>query len=238
MSAGVSASTWVLGGAMLGSALLGSNASGNAANAQMQAANQANDTQLQMFNTAQQNLQPYMAAGTPALSKLSDLLGTSGNTGAAGYGSLTAPFTNQTFQNYVSPAYNFQLQQGDQALQNSQAATDGVLSGSALKGLINYNQNMATTAYQNAFNNYQTQTGNIYQRLSGLVGIGQASASGNAANAMTTGANVGANTVQAGNAAAAGIMGSNNAITGAINNGAGYYMLNQMMNNGGMNFNG
>lgn len=217
--------------AMIGSSLIGAGASSGAASAQENAANQANATQMQMFNTAQQNLAPYIGAGNAATSRLADLLGTSGNTGAPGYGSLTTPFNAQTFAQNLNPAYSWQLLQGNRALQNSQAAQDGVLSGAALKDLIGYNQDMASTAYQNAFNNYQTQQGNTYQRLLGLSGLGQASAAGNATNAINTGNNLGANIVGAGNAAAAGMVGQANAINNGVNNGMGYYMFNQMLNN-------
>lgn len=220
--------------AVVGGALISANASQSAADTQANAANNATQAQLQMYGQARQDLSPYVTSGNQALSRLSDLVGTSGNTGASGYGSLMQPFNADTFRQYQDPGYQFQLQQGQQALQNSQAAQDGVLSGAALKDLINYNQNFANTSFDNAFNRYQTQQGNQYQRLSGLVNLGQASAAGTAANAMTAGGNIGANTIAAGNAQAAGMMGSANAINGGINNAASMYMMSKMMGGGGI----
>jgi hypothetical protein len=228
----------IVGGAAI-TAGVGAISSSNAASAQENAANNANATQWGMFNTTQQNLQPYMSSGSNALSSLNGQLGTL-NTPMA----IQPSINNTNWQQYMSPAYSFQLQQGAQALQNSQAAQDGVLSGSALKGLINYNQNMAGTAFQNAFNDYQTQYGNqfnqyqtqnqnIYNRLSNLANLGENAAANVGQAATQTGANVANTQVGAGNAQAAGIMGTSNAISSAANNGMGYYMLNNLANSGG-----
>jgi len=57
----------------------------------------------------------------------------------------------------LSPAYQFQMQQGQQGVLNGDASGQGALSGAAMKDLIGYNQNMANTSLNNAFNQYQTQ---------------------------------------------------------------------------------
>lgn len=217
----------------------------SAADTQANAANNATDAQLQMFNTTQQNLQPYMNAGSTALSTLQGQLPSLNQQYSNPMG-IQAGINNTNWQQYMSPAYNFQLQQGQQALQNSQAAGDGVLSGSALKGLINYNQNMAQTGFQNAFNDYQTQYNNqfnqgqalfnnnqtqnqnIYNRLAGLAQLGQNAAANVGSAATQTGAGI-SNTIQgAGNAQAAGTIGTANAISNGLNNGMGYYMMNNL----------
>lgn len=84
------------------------------------------------------------------------------------YGSFTKPFDVEEFYKYQDPGYWFQRQQGEQALLNSAAADSGALSGAALKDLMGYNQNLASTSYGDAFNRYQTQQGNIFSRLSSL----------------------------------------------------------------------
>src|SRR5262249_51218287 len=73
------------------------------------------------------------------------------------FGSFTQPFGVEQFYDFADPGYAFQLQQGTQALQNSAAADSGALSGAALKDLLKYNQDYAGTAYNDAFNRYQTQ---------------------------------------------------------------------------------
>src|SRR5271167_190784 len=84
--------------------LIQGNAAKSAANTQAGAAEQAQQIQQGEFNTVLGNEAPFLQQGTGAVNKLSDLLGTSGNTTAAGYGSLDQPFTAQNFQQ-LSPAY-------------------------------------------------------------------------------------------------------------------------------------
>jgi hypothetical protein len=216
------------GGAMLGSALIGSNAAQDSANTQADAANHAADLQQQNLAQTRQSLQPFINTGYDAQTSLRNMLGLGAPTDGSTYGSLTRPFDAQTFQQYKDPGYDFQLQQGQQALQNSQAAQNGVLSGGALKDLIGFNQGMANNAYQNAFGRYMTQNEATYNRLSNLLGVGENAAAGVGNTGAQVTSNI-ANTLTSGAAArAAGQIGSANALSGAVNNGMGYYMLNNM----------
>jgi hypothetical protein len=144
------------------------------------------------------------------------------------YGSFTQPFDVEQFYNYADPGYAFELQQGTQALQNSAAAQSGALSGAALKDLLGYSQNFARTGYNDAFNRYQTQQGNIFSRLSSIAQLGQNAAAG----VGSTGANIAGNAGQAisnaGGAAGAGIVGAGN----SLGNGLSDYWL--WKNYGGM----
>lgn len=212
--------TWVAA-AVVGSAAIGYLGATSAANTQADAANNATANTQAMFNTTQANLKPYMDGGNTSLSTLLDKIKS---------GQLGGQFTPADYLANKDPGYEFQLQQGQQALQNSQAAGDGALSGSALKGLINYNQGMASTGYQNAYNRWLSSQNNTYGQLSGLASLGE-NAGANVGNAGVGYAGSMANTITgAGNASAAGIMGGTNAITGAVNNGMGYYQLNNLMN--------
>lgn len=74
------------------------------------------------------------------------------------------PMTAATFQQ--DPGYQFQLQQGNNALTNASSLSGGMNSNN-LKGLIGYNQGMANTDYQQAFNNYQTNL-NQYETQFGI----------------------------------------------------------------------
>ena len=86
-----------------------------------------------------------------------------------------------------------------------------------MKGLQDYTQNAAGSAYQNAFNNYQSQRTGIYNTLAGIAGLGQ--------NAQNTTANLAQGTtnaisnlgVGAATASAGGTMGVANALGGGIN---------------------
>ena len=61
----------------------------------------------------------------------------------------------------IAPNYAFMLGQGQQANLMGSNALGGAVGGNAAKALQDYTQNFAANAYQNAFNNFQTQRGNI-----------------------------------------------------------------------------
>jgi len=189
---GVSAGTSAL------SSLLGANASNKAAQIQANAANNASQLTANMFNIQNQQQQPYRTAGYGALNTINSMMpgqyvqyDANGNPTGAGTGSgyLTNQFNASDLNAQLSPGYAFQLQQGQQANLNAANALGGRVGGNALQGLQNYTQGLATTGYQNAFNNYQSQRQNIYNTLAGIAGIGQTSQTqtGNLAqNAATT----------------------------------------------------
>jgi hypothetical protein len=162
------------------------------------------------------------------------------------FGSLAQGW-NQTFNSPTGvteqndPGYQFRLQQGQNALQNSAAARGGLLTGGTAKALSDYNQNAASGEYGNVYNralqnyntNYNTFTNdqtNLFNRLSALSGQGQVSAN-NLSNAglgtannvsntlLTSGQQIGNNINNAGAATASGYINSANAINGAVSNG-------------------
>ena len=140
----------------------------------------------------------------------------------------------------LAPNYQFQLDQGEQQLKASLAATGMLQTGEGLKDINNYAQNYAGNAYQNAFNNWNTQQNQLYNRLQGMIAPGSAAASAAGGAATSAGSGIaqtgmlGASAAnnymtQSAAANAAGTMGSNNALTGAIGSGlTGYNNANQM----------
>lgn len=143
--------------------------------------------------------------------------------GGPGYGSLTAAFTPQDYLNNQDPGYQFQLQQGTQALRNAAGAGSGALSGAALKDLIGYNQDYANTGYQSAFDRFNTQNNNTYSRLAGLATLGQASA-GNVAAQGTALAGQESTALTAAGKAQGGMYAG---IANNIGSGVGNYWLSQ-----------
>lgn len=139
------------------------------------------------------------------------------------YGSLTDPFTVEDFYSYADPGYAFRLQQGTQGLQNSAAAGSGALSGAALKDLLTFNQDYASTEYGNAFNRYQTQQGNIFSRLSDIAHLGQNAAAGVGSQGTALAGNAGQAISNAGSASGAGIVGAGNALSQGATN---YWLYN------------
>jgi hypothetical protein len=219
-------------------AVVGAVGSNIAAGKQASGQRQAAQTQADMFNTITGQEQPFMQAGVGATNALSELLGTAAPTGAGGTASgtglpggyLTQQFnpTMSDLQNY--PGYQFALKTGGQALENANTPGVGALSGPALKSLMSFNQGMAGTQYQNAFNNFMTQQNAIFGRLSGIAGLGQNAAS----NTGTAGTQLGTGIAQAQAAAAGaqagGIVGATNSIS---NNAVPLAYLMSQNNSGG-----
>lgn len=108
----------------------------------------------------------------------------------------------------ATPGYQFQLEQGQNALERSQAARGTSLGGAAMKEAMRFGQGLASQEY-----------GNYYNRLSGMAGFGQQGATANqqSGQAYATGAG---NALQAeGAARASGYAGVNNALQSGINGG-------------------
>lgn len=272
-------------GSVAGSALQ-AGAATSAAATEAGAANSAAAMQLQMFQTLQSNLQPYMQAGTQTLPILSTLLGvpnagvTPGsqqditnwaqahgfnvpaagqswtpqeisNLEAAGYtpgggapqvnlpsglsaGQLITPFQPTQAQLQATPGYQFTLNQGLQATQNAYAAQGLGTSGAALKGAANYAEGLASTTYQQQFQNYWTQNQNIYSMLTGMTNTGE-NAAAMTGNLGTSAASSAASALMAGaSASAAGTVGSANAIAGGVNSLGSLGLFYGLMSNPGM----
>jgi hypothetical protein len=189
----------------------------------------------------------YMVSGQSTVdeaglqSAIEHLMSTSGashgvDSSAADYGSLLKPFSMSDFQ--LDPGIQFQTQQGNQALLNSQAAKNGVLSGGALKDLIAYNQGMAGTGYQSAFDRYMANKGFTLGSLMDMTKVGQSAASGVTSAAPSFSSGI-AGTIQgAGNAGAAGQVGAANALSGGLQGASNSYFLNSLLNKGGGDFGG
>ena len=225
----------VIGGAM------SSKASKSAANQQAQTAQQQMELQKQIFDTQNAQLAPQRAAGYTALNQIGALLpgqytqyDSEGNPigTATGTGYLTNQFTNQDLNANLAPNYAWQLGQGQAALGNQLNVGGGLVSGNTLKAMQDYSQNFAGNAYQQAFANYQTQRGNIYNTLASIAGIGQSAQ--NASNTLAT--NYGTNTANlatgAAAAQAAGTVGSANAWAQGLGGAANQLQLYNFLNPG------
>ncbi|CAB4121191.1 hypothetical protein UFOVP154_44 [uncultured Caudovirales phage] len=214
------------GWAILGSAVIGAVASDSAASKQADAQKQAAATQQGMFDTINQQEQPFIQGGYAANSSLQQMLGLSGDPNSPGYGSLTKPFTTADYLANKDPGYDFQLKTGAQATRNADTPGVGSLSGAALKDLMGFNQSMAATGYQNAFNRYTTQQNNVFSRLSGIAGLGQNAAT----NVGTAGTSLGTGIAQAqagaGASQASGILGAGQSLSSGGNSLAGLMYLN------------
>ena len=116
------------------------------------AAEQALRLQKQLADEQVLRNAPTVQAGDTARNRMLDLIGLSGRTGAAGYGSANQPFSmagfdpNSLMRNFgasdfqTDPGYNFRLSEGLKALDRQAAARGGMMSGAALKAAGRYGQ--------------------------------------------------------------------------------------------------
>jgi hypothetical protein len=143
------------------------------------------------------------------------------------FGALRKPFGMDDFQK--DPGYDFRLNEGRKALEGSAAARGGLFSGAAGKALTRYGQDYGSNEYGKAFDRYNINNTNNFNRLASLSGVGQTSANQTGAAAQNFGNQMGNNIIGAGNAAAAGQVGASNAWNQAIGQGFNTYQNNQLI---------
>lgn len=205
------------GVAGIAGAVITSNAQRDAANTQAGAANNASQTQWNMYEQQRQDQQPWLQAGSKALGDLQTQMP-----------DLQRQFSMADF--HEDPGYQFTLNQGLDAMQRSAAAKGMLGSTGTMQGLNNYAQGMASDQYQNAYNRFTQNQNQRYNMLSGIAGTGQV-ANGQIGQAgMNTANNISANQIGAGNAQSAAQIGSANAWGGALSNGANAWMNGTFMN--------
>ena len=120
------------------------------------AINNAGQNQAGIYNTNMGALQPYQTAGTYGLNQM-----------AANAGTFSFN-PNDVTQN---PAYQFQLAQGQKAIQNSAAGRGLLQSGATMKAMDQYSQGLASTSeqalYNQALSTYNTNLAG-YQSLANM----------------------------------------------------------------------
>ena len=195
------------GGSLIGG-LMGSSAQSKAASQAAAAQqNQLNFTHG-IYNTAQQNLNPYINTGTSALYSLASLFGLPGSDGTG-----NTPNNNgaqSAFTNFTNtPGYQFAMSQGLLGATRGINAT-GVGGPAAGRALTQYAGGVASQG----FNGYISQ-------LANLAGIGEGAANqlGGIGNGqVSAGANL---ATGIGGAQAAGTIGSTSSMLGGIQNAIG-----------------
>lgn len=186
----------------IGSGLLSKKAAKDSSSALVDAINQGINFQRDVYDRSIRDYTPFYHASTGALPYLLGAYGLPGGNP----GGLAAAFQQFT----QTPNYSFPLQQGNLAL-NRQLASSGLIgSGAALKDAIAYNQGYASQY----LNNYLGGLGN-------LVNLGPQAAAGMANTGTQAANNIGGLYTTMGGGKAAGIVGSNNAISNAVGQGIG-----------------
>ena len=225
--------------ATIGSSIIGANAAQSAANTQAQGQEAAAQVQQNMFNTLNAQQAPYRATGYNALNTIGSLgsgtyntVDANGNVTGTGTGSgyLTNQFNNADLNSQLAPNYQFQLQQGQIANLRAANLGGGAVGGNALQGLDTFTQNYAGNAYQQAFNNYQSQRSNIYNTLASMAGLGQTANSQGVASGTNAVNAIGSAVGNAASAQAAGTVGTANALSSGLTGTANAYYLNNLLN--------
>lgn len=196
--------TAVVASAVIGG-VVASNSASKAAKAQENAANTASATELEQYRQNREDMQPWREAGQTALGQMS--------AGTAAGGDFNKDFTLADFTK--DPGYDFRQQQGQRGVESSASARGGVLSGAALKGLDRYNQDYASGEFQNAYNRFNNDRTQRFNRLASIAGVGQTATRDVAQQGAQVASNVGNNMIGAGNAQASSYVGQGNAISGA-----------------------
>lgn len=212
-----------LTGAVIGAAVVGAGASiysGNkAAGAATSAANSSIAEQNAEYNQTRSDQAPFRTAGVSALDQISKLYGLD-STDANGNvvkGTGKADFSGFT----SSPSFQFDLGQGQDAINRSAAAKGGLLSGAAVKA----GQTYATGLADQNFNSY-------INPLLSVAGAGQASTNATQAAGTNAANSISGAYTQAGNARASAYENTGNTIGGASNGLAGNYLLYKYLNPG------
>jgi hypothetical protein len=181
--------------------LIGARSAGKAANMQQQSAREANALQKYMFDQQRKDTEPYRKAGTSALTQIQALLKNPNSV------------TKQ-------PGYQFGIDQGTNALENSASARGMTYSGAQAKALQQFGNDYGTTKIDQTYN-----------RLSNLAGLGQVGV--NPMSGMNYANQVGGNMLGAGNAQAAAQIAKGSAYGNALNAGLAYGDRNNWFRSGG-----
>ena len=185
----------IAGGLGLIGSMNQSNVAQSAANTQANASLAGQQQLQQNYQNLSPQFNPYLQTGAQGLAQLQSQLP-----------SLTQSFGPAQLQSNLAPNYQFMLNQGLGA-QNQALNASGGGSNIGIAG-TKFAEDYASNAYQNAFNNYQAQQTNIYNKLSGIANIGQNAVSGLSNLATGNATNIANLGVGAANAVAQGQVGS------------------------------
>ena len=247
---GMSLGTLGLGLGSIGASIYGANQAKKGMNAQIEAGNYAAqlekesaDKQLalqrEIWEKQQADYKPYLEQGTWGINRLGDLM-------KQGSGQLNNPFDTYLASKGLAggkfdtsnPAYQFQLKQGQQALDRSSAARGMGYSGAQMKASQEYGQGLASQQYDKEYNRASGEFGDYFNRLAGLSQGGQ-QAAGSMAQAGGQYANNASNTFgnlsnaqtsilgQQANARASGYAANANAISGGLNSLTNLYGMSK-----------
>lgn len=230
----IAAAIGVSAAAGLAGSAISSSAASKAGKEQASAANTASDNTLAMFNQTQANLAPFVSQGKQVNPELTNLLGLNpgGNPMTA---PLSAPFQPTLAQLQSSPGYQFSLDQGLKATENSMSASGLGKSGAAQKGAANFAEGLAGTQYSNLAQLYYQGNQQAYNMLAGQQALGENAAATTGSQGLTASGQAGNFSTAGAAASAAGTVGSANALGQGLSGLGGaasnYALLTALGNN-------
>ena len=184
-----------------------------------------------MFERQVELQEPFREAGLTAQNRLMTLLGLEGGeAGAADFGRYARDFGMSDFE--ADPGYGFRMSEGMKAIERSAAARGGLLSGTTLKGVQRFGQDLASNEYGNAYNRFYQMRNAQLNPLQSILGQGQTSTNVLTGAAGETGRGVAAAQQGAGAARASGYVGGANALTSALQSGMQNYLTASYMRPG------
>lgn len=153
---------------------------------------------------------------------------------AGGFGSLTNKFSQNDLNNDVvyQNGLQFGLNQGTSALNQRALQSGNYDSGATMKALTQYANDYGSTKANDAYNRFNTDNTNIYNRLAGISGTGQTATNSVQSAGTNMANNVSQSIGDSGNARSAGIIGGANAwgnAFGGANNAYNNYNSNQLL---------
>lgn len=233
----------ILGGGLLSGVFglagagISAGAAESAAQTQAQAAQYAANLQHGEFEQIRKALAPWVQSGKLGNADLLRLLTNGGINNSfltrSPTTQLGAPLQDRAGSGInamfkTAPSYNFELQQGANAITDAGTGVTGALSGNTMKSLANYGTgaagqdfwnwyNAQNQQYWNRFNSITNRQNQVYNMLSGLSGQGLGAATQTGQFGQAAVSNIGNDIMSGAAASAAGTVGAANAITGGLN---------------------
>lgn len=179
-------------------------ASGRAADAQRDASAASAATQRYMYDQTREDNRQAREIGLGALGSMNTNIN-----------HFTDTFDQNDFQK--DPGYQFRMDEASKAIENSASARGMLNSGRTLKDLTRFSQDYASNEYNNAYNRFNADRDQAWNKLAGLAGVGQTATNQISNSGMNYANQVSANQTAMANANAAYHIGQGNNLNNFMN---------------------
>ena len=212
--------TAIVGSAVVG-AYVSDRSSRRAERSQRETTEQSNQLQRDMFEQQREDQAPWREAGEQSLAQLLEGTGEGGD--------FNRDFTMADFS--ADPGYEFRRSEGMRGIE-SRAAARGLLgSGGTLRDLTEYGSGLASQEYGAAYDRFNNNRSQRFNRLASIAGLGQTATNNVGAAGQRTAETIGNNLTNLGNAQGAAAISRGNAWSGAANTLGNFALSQYYMNN-------